>query len=136
MILYISNVLTLTSRVVGVCVRVRACVCMCSFCDHKTRGGSVGASGLGSGKTPHDTSLRPLCRWRASGAAFKFWEIWLSAAGRAGQEGSTEPCISITGHWTLLAAADQGKPAVCYRLLSSLCAASFHWKGQFVRKRV
>ena len=62
MILYISNVLTLTSRVVGVCVRVRVCVCLCLFCDHKTRGGSVGASGLGSGKMPHDTSLRPLCR--------------------------------------------------------------------------
>uniref|UniRef100_F1MI46 Secreted phosphoprotein 1 n=3 Tax=Bos TaxID=9903 RepID=F1MI46_BOVIN len=48
---------------------------------------------------------------------------WLSAAGRAGQEGSTEHCISITGDWTLLAAADQGKiitmriAVICFCLL-------------------
>ncbi|MXQ81671.1 hypothetical protein E5288_WYG011994 [Bos mutus] len=41
---------------------------------------------------------------------------WLSAAGRAGQEGSTEHCISITGDWTLLAAADQGLDSWRYQV--------------------
>lgn len=118
-----------------VCVCACVCACVCSVTT-KPEGEVWEQVGWVVAKCPMTHLSAPCVGGEHLEQPLNSGRSWLSAAGRAGQEGSTEHCISITGDWTLLAAADQGKPAVCYRLLSSLCAASFHWEGQFVRKRV
>lgn len=101
------------------------CLFLC-FSNHKTRGGSVGASGWGSGKkTSWHISPPPCVGGECLEQHLNSGRSWLSAARREGQD-----CHTVRDGALFSAATDQGKPAVHCPIYS----ASFQGEGQVVRK--